>query len=118
VVTWNTVVDGGLPVNGLHALVHVLGATKLPLAEDSPKNKNNAQTGDNSNDGCQSGTLCADATRLRRHLAGCCGRSRRRGRQRGEQGPCRCARGILCLGSVNRNGRDGGLLGSSSRHSG
>ena len=43
--------NGRLPVNGLHALVELLGAAELPLAEDSPDDEDTADgRSDNDHD--------------------------------------------------------------------
>ena len=53
-----------LPVNGLHPLVKLLGASELPLAEDGPDDKD---TTDGGNDGDEDGSDVALV------LVGCCG---------------------------------------------
>lgn len=53
-----------LPVDGLHPLVKLLGASELPLAEDGPDDKDTTNGGDGGNE---------DGSDVALALVGCCG---------------------------------------------
>jgi len=49
--------SGWLPINGVEALIELLGARELPLAEDSPKNGNTSNRRSYGNNHGQGGAF-------------------------------------------------------------
>lgn len=90
----------GPPVNGVHAVLELLGATELPLAEDSPENEDTTNGGDNSN---QDGDdVAADL--------GCSGQLRQDGcgsLDGGDHGLCGLDLVDLCLDHCSSRSRGG-----------